>query len=173
MSEREYVFVIKNEDATTEKKETPVAGENNVQRQPSAESNEKAGVSKTAGVAFAAVSTVESFVVPVVNHEINKVELATGSREYSQRVQFGMQVGQSVFDVGKSVAAGAFVGGWYLRSILSSPPSVTSLKTFSHSVMLLCSLITGNSSTKLSLFSVSWKVENLSLRLPNGRQQVL
>ena len=113
MSEREYVFVIKNEDATTEKKETPVAGENNVQRQPSAESNEKAGVSKTAGVAFAAVSTVESFVVPVVNHEINKVELATGSREYSQRVQFGMQVGQSVFDVGKSVAAGAFVGGGY------------------------------------------------------------
>lgn len=113
MSEREYVFVIKNEDATTEKKETPVAGENNVQRQPSAESNEKAGVSKTAGVAFAAVSTVESFVVPVINHEINKVELATGSREYSQRVQFGMQVGQSVFDVGKSVAAGAFVGGGY------------------------------------------------------------
>ena len=113
MSEREYVFVIKNEDATTEKKETPVAGENNVQRQPSAESNEKAGVSKTAGVAFAAVSTVESFVVPVVNHEINKVELATGSREYSQRVQFGMQVGQSVFDVGKSIAAGAFVGGGY------------------------------------------------------------
>lgn len=113
MSEREYVFVIKNEDVTTEKKETPVAGENNVQRQPSAESNEKAGVSKTAGVAFAAVSTVESFVVPVVNHEINKVELATGSREYSQRVQFGMQVGQSVFDVGKSVAAGAFVGGGY------------------------------------------------------------
>ena len=113
MSEREYVFIIKNEDATTEKKETPVAGENNVQRQPSAESNEKAGVSKTAGVAFAAVSTVESFVVPVVNHEINKVELATGSREYSQRVQFGMQVGQSVFDVGKSSAAGAFVGGGY------------------------------------------------------------
>ena len=113
MSEREYVFVIKNEDATTEKKETPVAGEHNVQRQPSAESNEKAGVSKTAGVAFAAVSTVESFVVPVVNHEINKVELATGSREYSQRVQFGMQVGQSVFDVGKSIAAGAFVGGGY------------------------------------------------------------
>ena len=113
MSEREYVFIIKNEDATTEKKETPVAGENNVQRQPSAESNEKAGVSKTAGVAFAAVSTVESFVVPVVNHEINKVELATGSREYSQRVQFGMQVGQSVFDVGKSIAAGAFVGGGY------------------------------------------------------------
>ena len=113
MSEREYVFVIKNEDATTEKKETPVAGEHNVQRQPSAESNEKAGVSKTAGVAFAAVSTVESFVVPVINHEINKVELATGSREYSQRVQFGMQVGQSVFDVGKSVAAGAFVGGGY------------------------------------------------------------
>ena len=113
MSEREYVFIIKNEDATTEKKETPVAGEHNVQRQPSAESNEKAGVSKTAGVAFAAVSTVESFVVPVVNHEINKVELATGSREYSQRVQFGMQVGQSVFDVGKSVAAGAFVGGGY------------------------------------------------------------
>ena len=113
MSEREYVFIIKNEDATTEKKETPVAGENNVQRQPSAESNEKAGVSKTAGVAFAAVSTVESFVVPVVNHEINKVELATGSREDSQRVQFGMQVGQSVFDVGKSVAAGAFVGGGY------------------------------------------------------------
>lgn len=113
MSEREYVFVIKNEDVTTEKKETPVAGENNVQRQPSAESNEKAGVSKTAGVAFAAVSTVESFVVPVINHEINKVELATGSREYSQRVQFGMQVGQSVFDVGKSVAAGAFVGGGY------------------------------------------------------------
>ena len=113
MSEREYVFVIKNEDATTEKKETPVAGENNVQRQPSAESNEKAGVSKTAGVVFAAVSTVESFVVPVVNHEINKVELATGSREYSQRVQFGMQVGQSVFDVGKSIAAGAFVGGGY------------------------------------------------------------
>ena len=113
MSEREYVFVIKNEDASTEKKETPVAGEHNVQRQPSAESNEKAGVSKTAGVAFAAVSTVESFVVPVVNHEINKVELATGSREYSQRVQFGMQVGQSVFDVGKSIAAGAFVGGGY------------------------------------------------------------
>ena len=113
MSEREYVFIIKNEDVTTEKKETPVAGENNVQRQPSAETNEKAGVSKTAGVAFAAVSTVESFVVPVVNHEINKVELATGSREYSQRVQFGMQVGQSVFDVGKSVAAGAFVGGGY------------------------------------------------------------
>lgn len=113
MSEREYVFIIKNEDVTTEKKETPVAGENNVQRQPSAESNEKAGVSKTAGVAFAAVSTVESFVVPVVNHEINKVELATGSREYSQRVQFGMQVGQSVFDVGKSIAAGAFVGGGY------------------------------------------------------------
>ena len=113
MSEREYVFVIKNEDATTEKKETPVAGENSVQRQPSAESKEKAGVSKTAGVAFAAVSTVESFVVPVVNHEINKVELATGSREYSQRVQFGMQVGQSVFDVGKTVAAGAFVGGGY------------------------------------------------------------
>lgn len=113
MSEREYVFIIKNEDVTTEKKETPVAGEHNVQRQPSAESNEKAGVSKTAGVAFAAVSTVESFVVPVVNHEINKVELATGSREYSQRVQFGMQVGQSVFDVGKSVAAGAFVGGGY------------------------------------------------------------
>lgn len=113
MSEREYVFIIKNEDVTTEKKETPVAGEHNVQRQPSAESNEKAGVSKTAGVAFAAVSTVESFVVPVVNHEINKVELATGSREYSQRVQFGMQVGQSVFDVGKTVAAGAFVGGGY------------------------------------------------------------
>ena len=113
MSEREYVFIIKNEDVTTEKKETPVAGENNVQRQPSAESNEKAGVSKTAGVVFAAVSTVESFVVPVVNHEINKVELATGSREYSQRVQFGMQVGQSVFDVGKSIAAGAFVGGGY------------------------------------------------------------
>ena len=113
MSEREYVFIIKNEDATTGKKETPVAGEHNVQRQPSAESNEKAGGSKTAGVAFAAVSTVESFVVPVVNHEINKVELATGSREYSQRVQFGMQVGQSVFDVGKSVAAGAFVGGGY------------------------------------------------------------
>ena len=113
MSEREYVFIIKNEDASTEKKETPVAGENNVQRQPSAESNEKAGVSKTAGVAFAAVSTVESFVVPVVNHEINQVEIATGSREYSQRVQFGMQVGQSVFDVGKSVAAGAFVGGGY------------------------------------------------------------
>lgn len=113
MSEREYVFIIKNEDATTEKKETPVAGENSVQRQPSAETNEKAGVSKTAGVAFAAVSTVESFVVPVVNHEINKVELATGSREYSQRVQFGMQVGQSVFDIGKSVAAGAFVGGGY------------------------------------------------------------
>ena len=113
MSEREYVFIIKNEDASTEKNETPVAGENSVQRQQSAESNEKAGVSKTAGVAFAAVSTVESFVVPVVNHEINKVELATGSREYSQRVQFGMQVGQSVFDVGKSIAAGAFVGGGY------------------------------------------------------------
>lgn len=113
MSEREYVFIIKNEDVTTEKKETPVAGENNVQRQPSAESNEKAASSKAAGVAFAAVSTVESFVVPVVNHEINKVELATGSREYSQRVQFGMQVGQSVFDVGKTVAAGAFVGGGY------------------------------------------------------------
>lgn len=111
MSEREYVFIIKNEDATTEEKETPVAGENNVQRQPPAETNEKAGGGKTAGVAFAAISTVESFVVPVVNHEINKVELATGSREYSQRVQFGMQVGQSVFDVGKSVAAGAFVGG--------------------------------------------------------------
>ena len=111
MSEREYVFIIKNEDATTEEKETPVAGDNSVQRQPPAESNEKAGGSKTAGVAFAAVSTVESFVVPVVNHEINKVELATGSREYSQRVQFGMQVGQSVFDVGKTVAAGAFVGG--------------------------------------------------------------
>lgn len=113
MSEREYVFIIKNEDATTEEKETPVAGENSVQRQPPAETNEKAGGSKTAGVAFAAVSTVESFVVPVVNHEINKVELATGSREYSQRVQFGMQVGQSVFDIGKSVAAGAFVGGGY------------------------------------------------------------
>ena len=111
MSEREYVFIIKNEDATTEEKETPVAGDNSVQRQPPAESNEKAGGSKTAGVAFAAVSTVESFVVPVVNHEINKVELATGSREYSQRIQFGMQVGQSVFDVGKTVAAGAFVGG--------------------------------------------------------------
>ena len=113
MSEREYVFIIKNEDVTTEKKETPVAGENSVQRQPPAETNEKAGGSKTAGVVFAAVSTVESFVVPVVNHEINKVELATGSREYSQRVQFGMQVGQSVFDIGKSVAAGAFVGGGY------------------------------------------------------------
>lgn len=114
MSEREYVFVIKNEDVTTEKKETPVAGENNVQRQPPVETSEKSsGSSKTAGIAFAAVSTVESFVVPVVNHEINKVELATGSREYSQRVQFGMQVGQSVFDVGKSVAAGAFVGGGY------------------------------------------------------------
>lgn len=114
MSEREYVFIIKNEDATTEEKETPVAGENSVQRQPPAESNEKAGGnSKAAGVAFAAISTVESFVVPVVKHEINRVELATGSREYSQRIQFGMQVGQSVFDVGKTVAAGAFVGGGY------------------------------------------------------------
>lgn len=111
MSEREYVFIIKNEDVTKQNKETPVAGENNVQRQPPAETNEKAGGSKTAGVAFAAVSTVESFVVPVVNHEINKVELVTGSREYSQRIRFGMQVGQSVFDIGKSVAAGAFVSG--------------------------------------------------------------
>ncbi len=113
MSEREYTFIIKNEDATTEKKETPVAGENSVQKQPPAESNEKAGGNKTAGVAFAAVSTVESFVVPVVNHEINRVELATGSHEYSQKIQFGMQVGQSVFDVGKSATAGAFVGGGY------------------------------------------------------------
>ncbi len=113
MSEREYTFIIKNEDATTEKKETPVAGENSVQKQPPAETSEKAGGNKTAGVAFAAVSTVESFVVPVVNHEINRVELATGSHEYSQKIQFGMQVGQSVFDVGKSATAGAFVGGGY------------------------------------------------------------
>lgn len=112
MSEREYVFIIKNEDATTEEKETPVAGENSVQRQPPAETNEKAGGgSKAVGVAFAAISTVESFVVPVVNHEINRVELATGSHEYSQKIQFGMQVGQSVFDVGKTVVAGALVGG--------------------------------------------------------------
>lgn len=113
MSEREYVFIIKNEDVAKQEKETPVAGENSVQKQPPAETNEKAGGSKTAGVAFAAISTVESFVVPVVKHEINRVELATGSREYSQRIQFGMQVGQSVFDVGKTVAVGAFVGGGY------------------------------------------------------------
>lgn len=112
MSEREYVFIIKKEDATTEEKETPVAGENSVQRQPPAETSEKSsGSSKAVGATFAAISTVESFVVPVVNHEINRVELATGSHEYSQKIQFGMQVGQSVFDVGKTVVAGALVGG--------------------------------------------------------------
>ncbi len=112
MSDREYVFVLKNESSDAGTTKTPVAGENSVQRQPPAETSEKSsGSSKAAGVAFAAISTVESFVVPVVKHEINRVELATGSREYSQRIQFGMQVGQSVFDVGKTVVAGALVGG--------------------------------------------------------------
>lgn len=110
MSEREYVFVLKNESSDAGTTKTPVAGDSGTKKMPS-ETNSTSDRNKAVGTAFAAISTVESFVVPVVNHEINRVELATGSREYSQRIQFGLQVGQSVFDVGKTIAAGAFVGG--------------------------------------------------------------
>lgn len=110
MSEREYVFVLKNESSDAGTTKTPVAGDSGTKKMPS-ETNSATDRNKAVGTAFAAISTVESFVVPVVNHEINKVELATGSREYSQKIQFGMQVGQASFDIAKTIAAGAFVGG--------------------------------------------------------------
>ena len=42
---------------------------------------------------------------------MNKVEILTGSKEYAQKINFDMQIGQRAFDIGKTVLAGALVGG--------------------------------------------------------------
>ena len=108
MAEREYVFVLKND--TTESSRSPVAGDTTESAAKKSIKPDETQRAQNVGTAFAAVSTAESFIVPVVSHEVNKVEVLTGSKEYSQKIQFGMQVGQRTFDIAKTTLAGLFIG---------------------------------------------------------------
>lgn len=109
MAEREYVFVLKND--TTESSRSPVAGDTTESAAKKSIKTDETQRAKDIGKVFAAVAAVESFVVPVVNHEVNKVEILTGAKEYAQKINFEMQIGQRAFDIGKTVLAGALVGG--------------------------------------------------------------
>lgn len=105
--EREYVITLVNEEPT--KKKPTVAGDNENKKKPSNDKEKKATF-KGLG-AMTAYSYGKSFIAQTVNHEVNMVELRTGSKEYAQKVQFVADVAQRTYAAGEMVISGAAAGG--------------------------------------------------------------
>ena len=89
MADRTYTFIIRNETGRSRAAKTPVAGETAQHATPQA-TTEKVEQDKNgaAALALVAVNQLEPFATNYISHELSKVELETGSREYSQKLQF-------------------------------------------------------------------------------------
>ena len=114
MADRTYTFIIRNETGRSRGAKTPVAGETAQPATPQA-TTEKVAQDKNgaAALALVAVNQLQPFVTNYISHELSKVELETGSREYSQKLQFTFSVGTELFDIGKTVFAGTILGGGF------------------------------------------------------------
>lgn len=106
-----YNYTITIKDATTSNRSSPVAG----QGAPSSNengsfNNSNEELKKGIVTGIVAFRKVSPYISQIASNEINKVQLKTGSNRLQEKVNFAYQVGNSVLDLGESVAMGYAVG---------------------------------------------------------------
>ena len=85
-----YEIILRNKTVDTEPTGGAVAGSpNNSSGQSKSGKNLTEG-QKALGKSLVALQKVKSWINPVINHEINMVELRTGRREYARKIQFAV-----------------------------------------------------------------------------------
>lgn len=101
-----YEFIIKNE--TNSSKSSAVAGDTS-QGGKNKEPEFSRGQKITAA-ALVVVQKAKPWINQVVSHEINLVDLRTGRREYSQKIQFAQQLGSQAIGIAENIATGYAIG---------------------------------------------------------------
>ena len=107
-----YSFTIVD-NTSDDTSSNPIAGSN----QPSqgTSGTESGGINAGKGIAKGLIFVdrfVEPFVDQIVTQQISTINLRTGASEQQQRIEFGYQIGKSIYGVVKNVAIGALTGGW-------------------------------------------------------------
>ena len=95
-----YEIILKNE--TDNASENPVAGQETKTTNPE---------QVTAAKGLVSFSAVKPYINQVIQHQINTVELRTGSSELQQRISFAYQAAGTLVSIGQSAATGFVVGG--------------------------------------------------------------
>ena len=95
-----YEIILKNE--TDNASENPVAGQETETTNPE---------QVTAAKGLVSFSAVKPYINQVIQHQINTVELRTGSSELQQRISFAYQAAGSLVSIGQSAVTGFAVGG--------------------------------------------------------------
>lgn len=103
MAKETYKIVIKNETAKGSSK--AVAGSKTAE-EPAETSNSQNLVKGL--VAYN--KYVKPFAKQAIQHQINTVELRTGSAELQQRISFGYEIASTVIGIGENIAVGAAIG---------------------------------------------------------------
>lgn len=104
MAKETYKIVIKNETAKGSSK--AVAGSKTAE-EPAETSNSQNLVKGL--VAYN--KYVKPFAKQAIQHQINTVELRTGSAELQQRISFGYEIASTVIGIGENIAVGGLIGG--------------------------------------------------------------
>lgn len=105
-----YEIILRNKTVDTEPTGGAVAGSpNNSSGQSKSGKNLTEG-QKALGKSLVALQKVKSWINPVINHEINMVELRTGRREYARKIQFAHEIAQQGLGIVESIAMGYAVG---------------------------------------------------------------
>lgn len=94
-----YEIILKNE--TDDASETPVAGQQTKTTDPK---------QKKAAKGLVSFSMAKPFINQVVQHQINTVELRTGSSELQQRISFAYQAAGSMASIVQTAVTGFAVG---------------------------------------------------------------
>ena len=111
MEKRNYTITLKNKTSSGGGN-SPIAGSSKAK----SDTEEREGIlskegAKAFGSAMVAYHQVKSFATQIINHEVSKVELRTGSREMQQRANFINSTVQQGIGILESMATGALVGG--------------------------------------------------------------
>lgn len=104
----QFTLIIKNE--TTDEQETlPIAGQDNASK-PNPSSSELNNKQVMLGKSLVAWKQVKGYVAPIVNYEINQIQLRSGRTELQQQHQFSYNLVNDGLGIMETIAAGAAVG---------------------------------------------------------------
>lgn len=106
---RHYKITIKNN--TGGDNNSPIAGSNSTTDTQKSKGLLSKEAAKTYGAVMVAYGTVKSFTTQIINHEVGKVELRTGSREQQERANFINSTVQKGVGILETMAGGALLGG--------------------------------------------------------------
>ena len=107
MANKTYKIIIKNESGTGTRKAVAGNGGASESGTPDAAATERKELVKGL-VAYG--NYIKPFAKQIIQHEVDIVELRTGSEKLQQRVSFGYQMATSALGIVENIAIGAAIG---------------------------------------------------------------